>query len=223
MIDLEAIVETDDGTRFDKVSALLIGVVAILAAILGTLQMELSQQESRASAHAARLSVRIFEGTAGGSEPGSFELQAFQDAITLATDATSRALAALERGSGSELADALMQADTAATDRLTAIAAEMGKPPGPDAPLDPTALRAATAAPETLGAIVAEQNRQVDLAEAYGERSGRAVLGLSLVALAGVLVGLAAVLGEGGPGRFALGAAIVTAASAAVTAVIAVA
>ena len=58
-----------------------------------------------------------------------------------------------------------------------------------------------------LRAEVAEQGRQVDIAAAAGSRGRLAVLGLSLSALAGVLVGLALVLREGRPGWTALLAA----------------
>lgn len=51
---------------------------------------------------------------------------------------------------------------------------------------------------------VAEQNRQVDVAAAAGESQQQAVLALSIVALAGVLAGVAAVLGSGKAGWLVL-------------------
>jgi len=51
---------------------------------------------------------------------------------------------------------------------------------------------------------VNEQNRQVDIADDTSARNSRSILGLSFLALAGVLTGLAAVLREGRAGWFAL-------------------
>jgi hypothetical protein len=48
---------------------------------------------------------------------------------------------------------------------------------------------------DDLRALVEQQNRLTDEATRYGNRSSRAVFGLSLVALATVLLGLAAVMG----------------------------
>jgi hypothetical protein len=55
--------------------------------------------------------------------------------------------------------------------------------------------------------LKAEGDRQIAVATAAdtaSDRSGRAVVGLSMIALAGVLVGLAAVLGEGRAGKITL-------------------
>jgi len=220
VIDLEAIVETGDGTRFDKVTALVIGAVAILAALLGAVQIDLSQKESRAAALAARYSVQIFQGINGNSARTSFELQAAQDALTVSIGALNRTLVVLEQGGdGGDVADARMKPDLAASERLQAIATEMGAVPGPGVQLDALARRVTSIELTELGDLALLQNAQVDLAEEYGARGGRAVLGLSLVALAGVLLGLGAVLGEGPAGRFALGAAVIAAGAAAVAAV----
>ncbi len=58
-----------------------------------------------------------------------------------------------------------------------------------------------------LEQLVVQQNQQVDAAENWATRSSRAVLGLTLLALAGVLSGLAASFGAGRAGRAALTAA----------------
>ena len=73
-----------------------------------------------------------------------------------------------------------------------------------------------------LLAELAEQNRQVDLANAATGREQWAVLGLSFLALSGVLTGLAAVFREGRSGRISLTAACAIAASAAILAILAI-
>ena len=67
-----------------------------------------------------------------------------------------------------------------------------------------------------------EQNRQVDLANQAGAQNSRSILGLSFLALAGVLTGLAAVLREGRAGWIALLAAVAMAGAAGLMAVLAV-
>lgn len=94
-----------------------------------------------------------------------------------------------------------------ASDRLsTAVSESAGTVT--DAAVDAYARGLLAASVADLNADVAEQNRQLDVANAAGERSGRAVLGLSFAPLAGVLVGLAAVLRAGPAGWITLMAAI---------------
>jgi hypothetical protein len=208
VIDIEAVIETDDGTRFDRVAALVIGVLVILAALLGVVQMDLSQKAARASVLAARSAVQIFEGSAGGSMRTSFELNSQQDAITIKLNALGRALVALQTGSpNADAEQAKLEPDVAAGDRLLTIASEMGGLPGPDSPLDATARRVISDDIAGLQQTLDEHVRQVALAEDYGSRGSRAVLGLSFVALAAVLMGLTSAVGEGQAGRVALGTA----------------
>lgn len=211
MIDIEAVNETAAGTPFHRVVSLLIGIVAVLAAILAVAQVDLSQKESRTLLQAARVSASIFEGIAASGQRSSFTLNSQQDAIAVNIASLARSLAALERGTVDIPGDTeRVAADMAATDRLQVIAESMGAP-APDAvPLDAAARQAINAEPETLGARVTQQNVLVDQANEYGSRGGRSLLALSFVALAGVLLGLAATLGPGQAGRLALATAATT-------------
>jgi len=129
VIDLEAVTETASGTRFHRVVSLLIGTVAMLAAVLAVAQVDLSQKETRALIHAARQAASIFEGIAASGQRSSFTLNSQQDAISIAIGGLGRSLAALQRGGPGTPADAeRVAADQAATDRLIAIASAMGLP-----------------------------------------------------------------------------------------------
>ena len=66
--------------------------------------------------------------------------------------------------------------------------------------MDPYTAGLMSASIADLNTEVAEQNRQVDVANETGARSQRAVLGLSLLTLAAVLAGISAVLGRGRAG-----------------------
>ena len=128
----------------------------------------------------------------------------------LGATSTTRALGVFEQLADDEELAAIEQARAgaieAAANRLSDAALAMGAAPDDEDALDPYTRRIMLADITSMTTAVQEQNRQVDLAEDAGDRSGRAVLGLSLVALAGVLIGLAAVLGRGRGGRIALSA-----------------
>jgi hypothetical protein len=64
--------------------------------------------------------------------------------------------------------------------------------------------------------LLSEQIRQMDIADRYGDRGNRTLFGLSLLALGAVLIGLAAVLGGGLPGRVVISAATLALLAAAV-------
>ena len=98
----------------------------------------------------------------------------------------------------------------------------MGAAPTDTSPVD---LYARTMLGGTLAQAEAESNEQrrlVQVAIDAGTRSGNAVLGLSMVALAGVLVGLAGVLGKGRAGKLTLFMAYLACAAALVALVLAI-
>ena len=212
-LDLEAVTEVSGRTRFDRALAILVGVAAILAALLAAVEVDAGKQEERALQMASRLSVRVFEGTAGSSPRFSFQINSMQQATTLAINATAEKLVLIQDPDTDAVIGARAEADRKAADRLLAIAESMGAAPGPRSGLDPTTLRLVGGTVIDLSTAADEQGRQVDLADRYGERGNRALFGLSLVALGAVLLGLAAVLGRGVPGR-----AVIVAASVALVA-----
>jgi hypothetical protein len=119
---------------------------------------------------------------------------------------------------GDDAAVTVGAAQKAAMDRLTAAIAETEATSG-GPPVDAYAARLVAATLGELTVQVKEQGRQVDLAAAAGARELRSVLGLSFIALAGVLAGIAAVMGRRRAGWALLGVAWVVCGTAAVTAV----
>ncbi|MDQ3896283.1 MAG: hypothetical protein M3326_03360, partial [Actinomycetota bacterium] len=90
---------------------------------------------------------------------------------------------------------AIARADRAAGERLGRLAETMGDVPGPASGADPLVRDVIGTKVEDLNAVADRQNRLLDEATRYGNRSSRAVFALSLVALTTVLLGLAAVMG----------------------------
>lgn len=199
MIDYDALKETTDGGRFQRLDALLIGLIAIIAAMLVVLQTSASLDEARGNAQARRLASELTTRIITvGSLTGYAGVNA-QRALLVGLEGNSRALVAL--GSGDAGQQAIGEATIQAGDRLTAIAFAMGATPDASSPLDPYAIMVMSTTDEQLGAVLAEQNAAADAAAIASDRSSRSVLGLSVVALAGVMAGLAAVVGPGRAGR----------------------
>jgi hypothetical protein len=205
--------------RFDLVSALLIGVVAVLASILAVIQIDTGQNASRAQQQgatlAADLSARIE--TSGLVQQQLLGLT--EASLALSLQGTARAIAGLTY-EDSGAAQVGVEEAKAADKLKAALAATVASSGG--APLDAYSAGMVKATTADLLREVAEQNRQVDLANDYSERNTRSILGLSFLALAGVLTGLGAVLRESRPGWFALASAGTMAGAAAAMAVLAV-
>ena len=125
-------------------------------------------------------------------------------ALSLGLEASDRQNAG--QALGDTGAEAVGAADREASDLLQAALTEtVGTSGGP--PLDPYTAGLVTSTVSDIRAEAIEQGHQVDIAATAGGHGRLAVLGLSLSALAGVLVGLALVLREGRPGWTALLAA----------------
>lgn len=209
-LDVEAVAEVSGRTRFDRWLAVLVGAAAILAALLATLQVDSGLQEERALHMASRMSVRIFEETAGSSPRFSFQINSLQQATTLAIGATAAQIAVLEMPETAEAIQARAEADVRASERLMAIGQSMGDVPPPASGIDAATRDVLASDPLDWAGLLSEQLRQMDIADRFGERANRTLFGLSLLALGAVLVGLAAVLGRGVPGRAVLAAATLT-------------
>lgn len=221
-LELEAVSEASRRTRYERWLALLIGLAAVLAVLLATIQVDAGKQAERALLMSARLGVRVFEGTAGSSPRFSFQIHSLQQATSLALNATAVQIAVLGLPETADALQAAAEADVRAGDRLLAIAQTMGDPPSPASGVDPAALKLAGSSPDDLLAVVAEQNHQADIADHYGERGNRTLYGLSLLALGAVLIGLAAVIGTGAAGRVIITAATLSVLAAAAWGVAAV-
>lgn len=216
-LDLEAVEETAHGTPFHRWTAAVIGTIAVLASILALLQVNASQEEQRASLMATRLSTAISERVEASSLLFTFSGSTSRDALALAIEASSRTLTALQSGDPTGVEQALARPDEASAEQLQEIAAAMGAVPQEGGPLDPHTAEVLRADIPDLEQMVMQQNQQVDMAETWATRSSRAVLGLTLLALGGVLSGLAASFGAGRAGRVALVAAAAAVAVAALS------
>jgi hypothetical protein len=222
-VDIET-AHAEEATPFSRWLAVLVGLAAIVAAFLATLEVDASKREERALIQANRLSIRIFEETATDGPLTTFVLESRQKSLVPAIEGTFRAQLSLEGGDLAQLQQALSEAAGAASTAIGAAVERMTAPPGAASGIDEHTgrlIRAALAELERLLAGeppadpdrhpgVLEQNRQVELAERYGLRGNRAVFALSLLALAAVLLGLAGVIGDGATARTALFAAAVT-------------
>jgi hypothetical protein len=208
-LDVEAVHERTGRTGFERWLAIVVGVAAVVAATLAVLQVDTAKQEERALLLSSRLAVRAFEGTAGTLPRSSFQIGSLQAALKLGLEATARQLAAFDQPAAAEVETAIGQADSAASMELASIAEKMGAVPTADSGLDPATLRLLSLTDSDLRRLVAEQNRQVDLAEAAGQRGSRTVFAISLLALGAILAGLAGVIGRSTPGRIVLLAATV--------------
>ena len=206
--------------RFDLASAALIGVIAVLAAILAIVQVDTSQNATRAQQQAATLASDLGARLQTTSMTQAQILNLEQASLALGIQGLGRQISAL--AAGDEGAQAVGVVEQSTADKLSAaITATAGSSGG--SPLDSYTASMVNATTADLLRELAEQNRQADLADEYGARNTLAVLGLSFIALAGVLVGLAAVLREGRAGWFTLSMAALMSVAAASVAVLAVA
>jgi hypothetical protein len=218
MISPDAAADLRAERRFDMIAAILIGAIAVLAAILSVMQISYNQQATRADVRAARLTADLSARISASTEASDWAYASQQNAMAFNLDGLAHSIAALQMddaGAGA-VAQAQSDASTKLASALAATAATIG-----NSPLDAYAAGLLTTTTPELLAQVAEQNRQVDLAERASSREQTAILGLSFLALAGVLTGLAAVLREGRPGWTALLTAIAMATSASAMAVVA--
>jgi hypothetical protein len=194
--------------RFDLIAAILIGAIAVLAAFLAILQIGAGQAATRAELEAARLASDLSARISVSGQATDSGLTSKQVALFLGMESAARELAGAENNDASTTAVGAAQA--AAYQKLNAALDATTKTSG-GAPVDAYTAGMLGATTQQLLAELAEQNRQVDLANQAGNQQQKAVFGLSLLALAGVLTGLAAVLREGRGGWIALCAACVVA------------
>ena len=200
----DLVAKTAPGRRFDRLASSLIGFLAVLAAMLAIVQAGQSQAGGRATSMAARLAGDILTRSSVSRLVDDFAGGTQLQAIDLRVDAFARQGQGLSRDDTGAVA--VGEADERAAELLQAAMTEtIGTSGG--TPLDPYTAALVKASLDELQAEVVEQGRQVDIATAAGGRGRLAILGLSLTALAGVLVGLALVLREGRPGWTALIAA----------------
>jgi hypothetical protein len=204
--------------RFDLVAAVLIGAIAILAAVLSVVQISSSQGANRADLESARLAADLSARIAVSGEAVDSAGGLQQAALMVGMEAVAREEAGLQYSDPGS--SAVGAAEQSAYKKLQAELADTSATTG-GAPVDPYTAGLLNATTQQLIAEVREQNHQVDLANAASLSEQLAVLGLSFLALSGVLTGLAAVLRESRGGRIALSAACLMAGAAGLLAILA--
>ena len=198
--------------------AVLGGVVAVLAALLGFVQLNASRHSDRAAAEGTRLAVAIFRDTTAAGGRLDMKGMLLRRQEQLMTNASGMHLLT-GGGSPSGLA-ALSVADEHAAKRLGRLWQTMTEtPPGlPGA----QALRAEQAAFKArTDTMVAHQNALMDDADRYGRKAQTAARGLLLAAIAGAVFTLAGAIRERRPARAVLGAGVLLVIAAALAGVVA--
>lgn len=198
--------------RFDRVAAILIGLVAIIAAVFAVEQAWFGLEGQRASINAARLSADAAAKLAASSRLVDTTVVAQQRWVLLGMEGLSRQITGST--AGDDITVAVGAAQQAASESYrTAIDETVASTVHG---VDPYMTSLLSATNDSIAAQVQEQNAEVDAASEAGTRGQRAVLGLSITTLAGVLAGVAAVLGAGKAGWSTLFAAWLAAGLAAV-------
>lgn len=220
MIAPDAATDLRHGRRFDLLAALLIGTIAVLASVLAVVQIDTSQRSVRAQQEASRLTADLSARLQVSGMVQQVTLSQEQAALALSLEGSSRGLTGFDSGDEGavEIGSAELSASTALAEALSATARTVSGPP-----LDVYVAGLIDATMGELTGELTEQNKQVDLANDASLRNTRSILGLSFLALAGVLTGLGAVLREGRAGWFALwfaGAMSGAAAAMAISAVV---
>lgn len=203
-MDVEVVHKATGRTRFHKWLALLAGVAAVMATLLATLDMHSNKREEQALSRSARLSVEIFGRIAGSGPVQTAGYQATAIGTGRAIESLARRIVGREFPETNDFEQALGAADERAGERLQSLADSVGGVPPESSGVDSHTRGVIGTGLEQLTLMVEEQNRQRDVADKYFERGTRSVYALSILALAAVLLGLAAVLGQRGGGTITL-------------------
>lgn len=218
-LDVETVSGVAGKSRFEQILAILLGSAAVIAAILASVQFETGQAEQRALLRASRLSVGVFELTAATGAVTSFGGQMLRETAATSAGGIARQLVGFDQPEVADVQNALAAAEAAAAERLTNLIEPMAAPSPLPSALDPHAAELVGLGTGDVRTIIeaianpsapiefhvaAEGNRltnalnnQVDRAEEVGDRGTYSLLGLALLALAGVLIGLASSLPRG--------------------------
>lgn len=209
MIDLDAVAQADSGSRFDRLVALLIGCVALLATVAAVFQVAAVGEQGRSQMVAARLIADITARQTATSELSRFEFQIAQRGSLLGSIGAARGITGLE--TFDEAAVAVADAELVVAQGVLSLMDRMARPPRVDGPVDAYARELLGSTDARIVALVEEQAMRADAAQAAGARGSLAVVGLSFAAIAAVMAGLAGILGDGRAGRPTLAAGYVAA------------
>lgn len=190
-----------------KWMAVLLGISAVAAASLATLDLHASKNYEDLVNRSSRLSVELFGRIAGSSFPVTAEAISTQAALFRGIQSSSREVLSNVDPQIRGFEAAVAQADRAASERMTRLAESIGQVPAPESGVDPMIRDVIATEADQLKAIADRQNRLLDESTRHSNRSSRAVFALSLVALTTVLLGLAAVMGARSGAGFLVGGA----------------
>ena len=203
-MDIEVVHKATGRTRFHKWLALLAGVAAVLATLLATLDMHSNKREEQALSKSARLSVEIFGRIAGSGPVQTAGYEGVATQTSRAIESLARRIVGQDFPETTEFEKALGEADERAAGRLQSLAESVAAVPPEASGVDAYTRSVIGTDTNDLMRLVRQQNHQRDVADKYFERGTRSVYALSILALAAVLLGLAAVLGERGGGSITL-------------------
>lgn len=208
-VDIEAALPSGRlSARFKLWLAVLVGAAAISAALLAFLEADAGRQEDRALVDASRTGIDVFVKLGASGPRFQFELNAARESTLLDATATSRAAASSVELLPLQIAIASSVAENDTSRDLLQVSRRLKRLPASAPGLDAIAsesLRIRTQ--EDVDPIYAAQEASLADAETYGARQQRAMYGLSLVAVAASLLGLAGLLGSGRGGTIALSTA----------------
>lgn len=209
---------TEEASSLRGPLAVLGGVVAVLAALLGFVQLNANRHSDRAAAEGTRLAVAIFRDTTAAGGRLDMESMLLRQQTQLMTNASGMDL--LTAGGSSSGLAALSVADEHAAKRLGRLWQTMtGTAPGPPGA---QALGAEQAALKVrTDTMVARQNALMDEADRYGRKAQTASRGLLLAATAGAVFTLAGAIRERRPAKGVLGAGVLLVIAAALAGVLA--
>jgi hypothetical protein len=203
-MDIEVVHKATGRTRFHKWLALLAGLAAVLATLFATLDMHSNKREEQALSKSARLSVEIFGRIAASNPVQTAGYQAAATASSRAIESLARRIVGTDFPGTGDFETALGEADERAAERLQGLSETVGGVPPESSGVDAHTREVIASDVDELTRMVQEQNRQRDVADKFFERGTRSVYALSILALAAVLLGLAAVLGERGGGSITM-------------------
>lgn len=214
-MDLEVVHKAAGTDRFEKALAILVGLAAVVATLLGTLEVDSNKRQEQAQAVGVRLTVQLFGTIAGSAPAADAGPQAGQVAVLRGLQANARRIAAAPLPATGGFESALADADERAANDLGPLVDAVSTPPDAASGVDPVTRAVVSSTTDDIGVLLRRQSRVLDTANRFGRRGSRAVFGISILALAAVLFGLSAVLGRANRGSvtLALGAvALITAA-----------
>lgn len=191
---------------FKRRLAVLVGMAAISAATLAFLEADNGRREDAALVNASRSALEVFVKLGASGPRFQFEVDAARRSTQLTARSTGRVSSAPVddlKVLGLALAEAEAENDAAA--RLLEVSRAYRKLPDSAPGLDPATSDAIRVRKDAdVEPIYAAQDAALKQADRYGTRQERAMYGLSLVAIAASLLGLAGLLGSVRGGRLAL-------------------